>query len=230
MLEKFEVYFNEINEWNNIINLISFKDDTDLIYRHFCDSLYSAKVIIDIIEQHYYHHNTWGFKVADIGTGVGMPGIPVKIILSNIKLTLIESIKKKCEFLKNMKTRLGLDITILNERAEDIGQNKIHRQQYDFVLSRAVSNFSSNLEFAIPLLKINGFFIIHKTKQLAENNENGVPSISNAMKKLKIKLEQKIFYNLPGRELDYCILIFKKYENTPMQFPRKKGIPEKRPL
>jgi 16S rRNA (guanine527-N7)-methyltransferase len=222
--EKFEAYFDELIEWNKILNLISFKTERDLIYRHFCDSLYSAKVISSIAGK----DST--LKVADIGTGAGMPGIPVKIALPNTKITLVESITKKCKFLENINNKLNLSMEILNLRAEEIGQNLKYRQQYDFVLSRAVSKFSPNLEISIPLLKVGGYFVVHKTKKSAESLEEGLPSVENALKHLGAKLEQTIPYNLPNQELDYCILVFKKYKNTPSQFPRKPGIPEKKPL
>jgi 16S rRNA (guanine527-N7)-methyltransferase len=222
--EKFEMYFDELIKWNKILNLISFKTERDLIYRHFCDSLYSAKVIDSIAGK----DST--LKVADIGTGAGMPGIPVKIALPNIKITLVESITKKCKFLENIHNKLNLSMEILNLRAEEIGQNLKYRQQYDFVLSRAVSRLSPNLEISIPLLKVDGYFVVHKTKKSAESLEEGLPSVENALKHLGAKLEQTIPYKLPNQKLDYCILVFKKYKNTPSQFPRKPGTPEKKPL
>jgi 16S rRNA (guanine527-N7)-methyltransferase len=252
MREKFEIYFREINEWNKMFNLISFKSERDLIYRHFCDSLYSAKAINNISTIHNSStipfnknerlnknvtkltlnlpYKTLPLKAVDLGTGSGMPGIPVKIALPEIKLTLIESITKKCKFLDNVNNKLRFDIEILNKRAEEIGQNPKYRQQYDFVLSRAVSKFSPNLEISIPLLKIGGYFIVHKTKKSAESLEQGLPSVKNALKHLGAKLERITSYSLPEQELDYCILVFKKYKDTPAQFPRKSGIPEKKPL
>ncbi|MDR1087100.1 MAG: 16S rRNA (guanine(527)-N(7))-methyltransferase RsmG [Endomicrobium sp.] len=222
--ETFEEYFTELGQWNKILNLISFRSEKDLIYRHFCDSLYSAKVINDIAGKDTL------LKVADIGTGSGMPGIPVKIVLPNIKMTLVESITKKCKFLENVNNKLNLNMEILNTRAEEIGQNPKYRQHYDFVLSRAVSKFSPNLEICIPLLKVGGYFVVHKTKKSAESIEDGLPSIENALRHLGAKLEKTIPYNLPEQGLDYCILIFKKYKDTPSQFPRKSGIPEKKSL
>jgi 16S rRNA (guanine527-N7)-methyltransferase len=220
---KFEIYFNELIEWNKMFNLISFKTENDLFYRHFCDSLYSAKTIKEITEKR-------DIKVIDLGTGSGMPGIPVKIAIPEIDLTLVESITKKCNFLENANKKLEFDIKILNARAEDIGQSPNYRQRCDFVLSRAVSKFSPNLEIAIPLLKTGGYFIVHKTKKSAESAEEGLPSIKNALSQLGAKLERTIPYNLPQQELDYCILVFKKIKDTPKQFPRKTGIPEKKPL
>ena len=222
-VSNFKIYFDELIEWNQKFNLISFKTENDIIYRHFCDSLYSAKAIAELTDNR-------NLKIADLGTGSGMPGIPVKITLPEIKITLVESITKKCLFLENANKKLGFDIEILNKRAEELGQDPKHRQKYDFILSRAVSKFSPNLEISIPLLKIGGYFIVHKTKNSAESAEEGLPSVENALKHLGAKLERTIPYNLPGQDLDYCILVFKKYKDTPMQFPRKTGIPEKKPL
>mgnify|MGYP000844341239 CR=1 FL=1 len=221
--EIFEMYFDELIEWNKKINLISFKTENDLIYRHFCDSLYSVKAIKKVLP-------SGRLKAADIGTGSGMPGIPVKIALPETDMTLVESITKKCVFLENINKKLGFDIKILNKRAEEIGRNAAYRQKFDIVLSRAVSKFSPNLEIAVPLLKTGGYFIVHKTKNSVESKEEGLVSVENALRHLGARLEDIIYYNLPEQNLDYCILIFKKYKDTPAQFPRKTGIPEKKPL
>jgi 16S rRNA (guanine527-N7)-methyltransferase len=222
--EKFGVYFAELAQWNKVLNLISFKSEENLIYRHFCDSLYSARVINNIAGKDA------PLKVADIGTGSGMPGIPVKIVLPNIKMTLVESTTKKCKFLENVDNKLSLHMEILNARAEEIGQDPRYRQHYDFVLSRAVSRFSPNLEICIPLLKVGGYFAVYKTKKSAESIKEGLPSVENALQHLGAKLEKTVCYNLPKQELDYCILVFKKYKDTPSQFPRKSGTPQKKPL
>jgi 16S rRNA (guanine527-N7)-methyltransferase len=222
--EKFKTYFSDLLEWNKVLNLISFKTERDLIYRHFCDSLYSARVVSNIAGKDTV------LKIADIGTGSGMPGIPVKIVLPNIKMTLVESITKKCKFLENVNNKLDLGMEILNLRAEEIGQNQKYRHQYNFVLSRAVSKFSPNLEISIPLLKVGGYFLVHKTTKSVQSLEEGLPSVENALQHLGAKLEQTISYNLPNQELDYCILVLKKYKDTPSQFPRKSGMPQKKPL
>jgi 16S rRNA (guanine527-N7)-methyltransferase len=230
MRKNFEIYFNELNECNKMFNLISFKDDKDLIYRHFCDCLYSAKAISNILANNATTVSFETLKIADLGTGSGMPGIPVKITFPAIKLTLVESITKKCKFLENVNNKLGFDIEILNKRAEEIGQMPLYRQKYDFVLSRAVSKFSPNLEIAIPLLKVGGYFIVHKTKTSAQSHKEGLCAVENALKYLGAKLERIIPYDIANREFGFCVLVFKKYKDTPMQFPRKAGIPEKKPL
>ncbi|MDR0915123.1 MAG: 16S rRNA (guanine(527)-N(7))-methyltransferase RsmG [Endomicrobium sp.] len=227
MCNKFIIYLDEIIKWNSITNLISFKNETNLIYRHFCDSLYAIKIIRSLTSV-----NLNKINIIDIGAGVGMPSIPVQIVLTKNVLTVIESIAKKCTFLNFINNKLQLNMMILNERAEKIGKNVIYRQQYDFVLSRAVSKFSPNLEFAIPLLKVGGYFLVYKTRNSLASEKDGIASINNALKQLGAKLYKIIDYNLPEQKKDiqYCIVVFIKDRITPHKFPRKIGIPEKKPL
>jgi 16S rRNA (guanine527-N7)-methyltransferase len=224
--EAFEMYFDELITWNKMFNLISFKSEKEILYRHFADSLYALKAVLEAQSKEQIETA----KFIDLGTGSGMPGIPVKIALQNIKMTLVESITKKCNFLENINQKLSLNMKILNKRAEELGQDKNYRAQYDYVLSRAVSKFSPNLEISIPLLKVGGYFIVHKTKNSSQSKEEGLPSVENALNYLGAKLEKGIDYKLPDNETDYQILVFKKYKDTPQQFPRKTGIPEKKPL
>ena len=223
--EKFEIYFDNLLEWNQKFNLIHFKAEEDILYRHFADSLYAVKAFNST-----FHIPLSTLKVVDLGTGSGMPGIPFKIAMPDVNITLVESITKKCAFLDDTNQKLGFDIKVLNERAEAIGQSPNYRQRIDIVLSRAVSKFSPNLEIAIPLLKVGGYFIVHKTKNSAESLEEGLPSVQTALKHLGAKLEMTLPYKLPNNDMDYCILAFKKYKDTPAEFPRKVGIPEKNPL
>jgi 16S rRNA (guanine527-N7)-methyltransferase len=256
----FKIYFNELVEWNKMFNLISYKNEKEILYRHFADSLYAAKAILELqsakregnVNGLTRRDNTLqtqdkqspaeckisgqddsafcSLKIADLGTGSGMPGIPVKIVLPDIKLTLVESITKKCSFLDNADKKLGFDIEILNRRAEEIGQDKKYREKYNIVLSRAVSKFSPNLEISIPLLKKGGHFIVHKTRNSAQSLQEGLSSVENALRHLGAKLVKTIDYKLPDNDTDYQILVFEKYKDTPIQFPRKTGIPEKKPL
>ncbi|MDR3244481.1 MAG: 16S rRNA (guanine(527)-N(7))-methyltransferase RsmG [Elusimicrobiota bacterium] len=220
---QFAVYFDLIEEWNKKFNLMSYKSGNDLIYRHFCDSLYNAKIIKEF-------SSNLSLTIADLGSGSGMPAIPVKIALPQMQITLIESITKKCKFLEIVHQELNLSMQIINDRAESIGQISSHRQKYDFVLSRAVSKLSPNLEIAAPLLKIGGFFIVHKTKDSANSSTEGLPAVENALKHLGLKLDRVFDYNLPEQSFDYCLLIFKKDKDTPKQFPRKAAAMQKKPL
>jgi 16S rRNA (guanine527-N7)-methyltransferase len=231
MCNQLAIYLYELQKWNIKLNLISFRDEKNIIYRHFYDSLYSVRLIKDLTNNDNFLNK---MNVVDIGTGAGLPSIPVKIALYKHKtpVTAIESKQKKCKFLNFINDKIKLNMLIINKRAEDVGRNINHRQKYDFVLSRAVSKFSTNLEYAIPLLKIGGYFIIYKTHKSLYNPTNGISSLHNALKYLGAKLYKVIYYKLPEQEnnVQYCIVIFRKYLATSIYYPRRNGIPEKQPL
>lgn len=223
--QQFALYLREIVEWNKKFNLISFKAERDLFYRHFYDSLQAAKIVRDLSEKAE-------IKIADLGSGVGMPGIPTKIALESVKMTLVESIKKKCAFLENVRDNLGSDFRVLNLRAEEMGRDPLERESFDFVLSRSMTKFSPNLEFAIPLLKTGGFFLVHKTVQCLKTQDEGFASIEKAIRLLNVSIEKTTEYELPFQDkaIQYCLVVFKKNKETPSIYPRETGIPEKKPL
>ncbi|MDR0985240.1 MAG: 16S rRNA (guanine(527)-N(7))-methyltransferase RsmG [Endomicrobium sp.] len=227
MLEKFHKYLNGIKLWNKKINLISFNDDEEILYRHFYDSLYSVKIINKLYNKTFINKK---MKIIDIGTGVGMPGIPVKIVLPKIQLALVESIRKKCKFLEYIKKVLFLNVKVFNDRAEKLAHTFIYRQKYDFVLSRGVAKFSINLEITVPFLKVGGRLIIYKTKTAIKDQKHGLYSVKNAIKQLNLKLERILYYKLPKHKLKYCILVFKKTRKNTLRFPRKIEIQNKYPL
>ena len=172
---KFKTYLALIIEWNNKFNLVSFKSEEEILWRHFADSISCAKMITK--------HCPNASKIADIGTGAGFPGIPLKIVFPDTKLTLIESITKKCTFLEHVVHTLNLEnVEIINDRAENLGHQKVHREAYDIILSRALSKFSSNLETTIPLVKLGKHSFIYKT----ERSAFGDKGLSCVEKPLKI--------------------------------------------
>jgi 16S rRNA (guanine527-N7)-methyltransferase len=222
-LDKLNILFNEITVYNQNVNLVSVKEDKDFLYRHFADSLYAVKML-----NKYFSGN---IKIADIGTGAGFPGLPLKMALGeSINITLVESITKKCKFIEHIIEKAKLTgINVQNARAEDLGQNPLFREKFDCVVSRAMSKFSPNLEVAVPLIKTGGYFFVYKTKQSLEGAE-GLASINNAVKELRVELVETFDYTLPYQNMDYCLLAFKKLAPTPAKYPRKPGIPEKKPL
>jgi len=223
-LNKLELFFNEIVEYNRNVNLVSVKEDKDFLYRHFADSLQAVKML-----NKYFGAEK--IKIADIGTGAGFPGLPLKIALGDkINITLVESITKKCKFIGHIIQKANLKgIQVENARAEDLGQNPEFREKFDIVISRAMSKFSPNLEVALPLVKTGGYFMVYKTKQSLEGAE-GLISINNALKELHAELVETYNYALPYQTMDYCLLVFKKLSASPAKYPRKAGIPEKKPL
>jgi 16S rRNA (guanine527-N7)-methyltransferase len=222
-LTKFKILLAELQEWNNKFNLVSFRSADEILWRHFADSLAAVPLIRK-------HGGTEIPRIADIGTGAGFPGIPVKIVLPASPLTLVESVTKKCTFIEHIAQMLQLpQVRVLNERVENIAQNREHREQYDVVLSRAVAKFSPNLEISLPLAKPQGTVLIYKTEQSAYGPE-GLPSVEHALSLLKGRLADAIKYRIPGQEHGYVILAFAKSGPMPPQYPRRVGVPEKKPL
>ena len=171
-------------------------------------------------------------SVIDIGTGAGLPGIPVKLAQTAISLTLVESITKKCTFLEHIRQQTGTDFTIVNDRLENVGQNPAHRQQYSFVLSRAVAKLTPNLEFALPLIAVGGYLLLFKTEQSADGPD-GITSVEKIITLLGGSYCDTFSYDLPdaaGGKKRYCIVVVKKIAPTPKEFPRRVGIVEKKPL
>jgi 16S rRNA (guanine527-N7)-methyltransferase len=221
-MASFAVLLAELKDWNEKINLVSFRSDREVIFRHFADSLAGLKLINTLGGQP-------GAKIIDIGTGAGFPGTPVYIASDFHDITLVESITKKTSFIAHIKETLKLDgLKIINDRAENLGQDKLHRASYDFVLSRAVSKLSPNLEIALPLLKKGGYALIYKTEKSASEEE--MNAARNALKELTGVISERFCYTIPYESLNYCVVAFKKLGETPKVYPRRAGTPEKKPL
>ncbi len=211
----FETYATELKDWNTRINLTAIKDDLDIIDKHLIDSLLPLK--FDTFGQ--------GITVADVGTGGGFPGIPLKICRPDIHLTLIESIGKKANFLKHIIDKLNLENSeVINERAEIIGNSADHREKYDLVVARCVARLPTLCEYCIPLAKVGGKFIAYKGQEA----ETEFKEANSAIEKLGGKFDS-IEYD--DTYTDRRALIFiKKVKHTPKQYPRQSGKPSKKPL
>jgi len=221
-VSSFRLFLSELASWNEKINLVSFKSEKEVLYRHFADSLSGAK----LIKQLFTGHEP---TIADIGAGAGFPGIPVYLSTPYKNITQIESITKKTNFIAEMKNKLNLSgLKIINDRVENIAIQKAHRGAYDFVLSRAVSKLSPNLEIAIPLLKIGGYALLYKTENSASAEE--LARADKAMKLLGCEISEKFCYTIPDEAQGYCVVAFKKVSPTPAMYPRRAGTPEKKPL
>jgi 16S rRNA (guanine527-N7)-methyltransferase len=221
-LASFKILLAELKDWNEKMNLVSFRSDREILFRHFADSLAGLK-LINVLGGHPEA------RIIDIGTGAGFPGIPVYLASGFHDITLVESITKKTTFITHIKDTLKLGgLKIINDRAEVLGQDKLHRASYDFVLSRAVSKLSPNLEIALPLLKKGGTALIYKTEKSASDEE--LNTARNALKELNGAISERFCYTIPYEELKYCILAFKKSGDTPIVYPRRAGMPEKKPL
>ena len=217
--DKLNQYYELLIEWNEKVNLTSITEYEEVIWKHFLDSSL-------IMLEHEWKNKT-NAKVIDVGTGAGFPGLPLKIVRPDLKVTLADSLNKRIKFLQNVIDELSLDgIEAIHTRAEDAARNAKMRDQYDYVVSRAVANLSTLSEYCLPFVKEGGYFISYKSSDCKEE----INKSSHAFVELKGKLEDVITFDLPEEEGGRSLIIIKKTGKTPKKYPRKAGVPSKEPL
>lgn len=210
-------YEKELIEWNQKFNLTAIRDAESIRTKHFLDSFSCVLA---------WKASPPG-NLIDIGTGAGFPGIPLKILYPNLKLTLVESVGKKAMFCQHIVRVLGLEhVNVIQARAEDLGQKRQHREQYDWAVARAVANLNVLSEYLIPLIKVGGMALAQK----GESGPAEAQSAEKAMELLGGKLKQLIPVNLPTVAEDRYLVVMEKVAATPPKYPRKPGIPMKQPL
>ena len=216
-INQFISYYEYLIEINKVMNLTAITEFDDVVHKHFIDSLTCIKAV-DMSKVH---------SIADIGTGAGFPGIPVKIIWPDIKVLLVDSLNKRIGFLNDVIRLLNLkNIVAIHSRAEEIGKDLMHREKYDLVLSRAVSNLAVLSEYCLPLVRPGGIFLSYKT----EGIENELKEAENAVKILGGKIKTKTDLIIPGTDIKRSLINIKKVKPTPKKYPRKAGTPLKEPL
>lgn len=210
-------YQQELQAWNRRFNLTAIRDPEKIRLKHFLDSLSCLLAM----------HGTPMGRVIDVGTGAGFPGLPLKILHPEMHLTLVESIGKKVAFCEHIIRCLGLNgVEILQERAERVGHMPEHRQRYDWAIARAVASMPVLMEYLLPLVRVEG-------KALAQKGETGPPeaqAAENALRILGGRLRRIIPVTLPGVSEERYLIIVDKIVATPEKYPRRVGIPAKRPL
>src|SRR5215212_3199490 len=210
-------YEKELLEWNQKFNLTAIRDSESIRTKHFLDS-FSCSLAWKASPPD---------RLVDVGTGAGFPGIPLKILYPNLKLTLVESVGKKAMFCQHIVRILALEhVDVIQTRAEDLGQNPQHREKYDWATARAVANMNVLSEYLIPLVKVGGMALAQK----GESGPAEAQSAEKAMELLGGKLKQLIPVNLPGVADDRYLVVMEKVAATPPKYPRKPGIPMKQPL
>lgn len=214
-LNQFYEYMNLLLEWNEKINLTAITDHKEIVLKHFIDSLTINK---------YLKENA---SLADVGTGAGFPGIPLKILRPDLTITLVDSLNKRINFLNDVIVKLNLkNIVTVHSRVEDFGKNKIYREKFDFVTARAVANLSVLSEYLLPICKIGGQCICMK----GNNVEDELVSSKNAVSVLGGKVLCVDEFVLPDSDISRSVVVLDKVKNTPARFPRKAGLPAKEPL
>lgn len=216
-LRQYASYQRLLIEWNQRMNLTAVREPELIQKKHFLDSMSCAKVTGDLSNR----------EVADVGTGAGFPGLPLKILYPHMHLTLIDSISKKARFLQAIIDELGLaKVKVVVERAEVLGQQASHRSRYDWVMARGVARLRVLSEYLLPMCRVGGCMLAMKGKNVTAE----IKDAANAISLLGGASAQVHTLQVPELTGERAIVTIKKVAESPARYPRRSGIPAKRPL
>ena len=215
-VENLNIYEKMMLEYNEFMNLTAITEHEEVQEKHFLDSitlLLSEKL-------------TEGCSLIDVGAGAGFPSVPVKIVREDIKITMLDSLNKRINFLNDVIEKVGLkNAKAIHFRAEEGGKNKDLREKFDVATARAVADLAILAEYAIPFVKVGGYFVAMKGNA-PEEEINGA---KKAIKEMGGQIEEVKEVVLPSG-INHCLVIIKKIEKTPPKYPRKAGKPSKEPI
>ncbi len=214
---QFDRYQTLLLDWNQKINLTAITDPAVIPIRHFLDSLSCATVTGDLTDK----------SLIDVGTGAGFPGLPLKILYPELNLTLVESVRKKTDFLRAVTAELALEnVTIVPERAEIVGQHSLYRERFDWVVARALAAMPILVEYLLPLCKVGGHMLAQKGSSAGQETADA----AKATETLGGGEAALTEISLPGVENKHYLVVVEKERPTPEKYPRRVGVPGKRPL
>ncbi|MBR5152141.1 MAG: 16S rRNA (guanine(527)-N(7))-methyltransferase RsmG [Clostridia bacterium] len=207
-LSQFSAYSSLLKEWNEKMNLTAIVDDDGIAVKHFLDSILPL-AHIQVPE---------GASLADVGTGAGFPGVPLKLMRPDLSVTLIDSLRKRIGFLETVCETLSLNqVTCIHGRAEELGKDKAYREQFDILVSRAVANLKALSEYCLPFVKTGGLFVALKADDVEQELQDAKAMIGT----LGGKVEDIIKAPLPMSEMTRTLVVIRKTDATPSQFPRR---------
>ena len=210
-------YYELLIEKNKVMNLTAITEYKDVVIKHFADSLSIIKAV----------NMSEVTNIIDIGTGAGFPGMVLKIVFPDVKITLLDSLNKRVKFLNQVIEELGLTgIETVHSRAEDGGRNNDLREHFDVSVSRAVANLATLVEYNLPFIKVGGYFVAYKSGDIDEELVNAKKAVSV----LGGAIEEVKKFQLPGTDIDRSLVYIKKFKPTSGKFPRKAGLPSKEPV
>ncbi len=223
--EAFNNYRSLLVDWNTRINLTSITDPEEIALKHFADSLAVMPYIEEVFNKATDIH-TKQISLIDIGTGAGFPGIPLKIALPNLDVTLLDSLNKRISFLDAVISQASLaGIKAVHSRAEEGARNPVFREKFDIAIARAVANMTVLCEYCLPFVKIGGIFIAMKASA-----DDELEQAKSAIQLLGGKIESNNHFLLPDSDINRSVIVIRKIAKTPVAYPRKAGKPEKEPL
>ena len=216
-VQQFLTYYEMLTEWNQIMNLTAITEYDEVLKKHFVDSLSLSRAFTF----------SDSLSLIDVGTGAGFPGLPLKIAYPQLKITLLDSLNKRVQFLNAVIEKLGLqDIEAVHGRAEDFARNGSYREKFDLCVSRAVANLTTLSEYCLPFVKTGGNFISYKSEKVGEE----IRQAEKAIALLGGSLEKQVELYLPGSDIYRNLVVIQKKTASPKKYPRKAGLPSKEPL
>lgn len=220
-LEQLLIYYEMLVEWNEKMNLTAITEYEEVMKKHFVDSLSLVKAY-DMGKDEFP-----ACSLIDVGTGAGFPGMVLKIAFPEWKVTLLDSLNKRIQFLDAVIQRLELtEIRAVHGRAEDYAKEEAYREKYDLCVSRAVANLATLSEYCLPFVKEGGLFISYKSGQ----TEGEVKTAEQAIRILGGRIKERKEFMLPDTDISRTLIVIKKEKPTPKKYPRKAGLPSKQPI
>ena len=217
--QQFKLYFKMLIEVNEHVNLTRITEEDEVYLKHFYDSITPLFTFGAVFKD--------GAKLCDVGAGAGFPSIPLKILKPGLKVTIVDSLQKRLNFLKDLISELGLtDVELVHGRAEDVGQNKLYRERFDIVTARAVARMSVLSEYCLPLVKKGGYFVALKGPKAEDELDDG----KKALEVLGGKLIKDEELTLPASEEERTLVLVQKVKSTPKKYPRQAGTPRRKPI
>ena len=218
-INQFNQYFTSLIETNKKVNLTRITEKDEVYLKHFWDSITPLFTFGSVLKG--------ADTLCDVGAGAGFPSIPLKIMLPELKVTIVDSLGKRLNFLQGLITQLNLkNVTLVHGRAEDVGQNKQYREQFDVVTARAVANMAVLSEYCLPLIKESGNFIALKGPKA----EDELKSARKALKVLGGKVIAVKELQLPRSTEERTLILIEKVQATPKKYPRQAGTPHRKPI
>lgn len=217
--QQFKLYFKMLIEVNEHVNLTRITEEDEVYLKHFYDSITPLFTFGAVFKD--------GATLCDVGAGAGFPSIPLKILKPGLKVTIVDSLQKRLNFLKDLISELGLtDVELVHGRAEDVGQNKLYRERFDIVTARAVARMSVLSEYCLPLVKKGGYFVALKGPKAEDELDDG----KKALEVLGGKLIKDEELTLPENEEERTLVLVQKVKSTPKKYPRQAGTPRRKPI